>query len=98
MDAADIYRLYFHGPAYQVLEQDMERRKPDRRADGRRFARQSSSVRSANARGAPADRALLPNCRGLGDGRERPDGLPLHIDRVILSLPRLADRGPGCTP
>ena len=46
----------------------------DGRADGQRLACQSSSARTADARGAAADRALLPDRRALGDGHPRPDG------------------------
>ena len=67
IEAADIYRVYFHGPAYQVLERAWWDGKRMVGADGQRPARQSPAVRSADAHGAAADRALLPDRRPLGN-------------------------------
>ena len=71
VEAAEIYRVYFHGPAYQVLEQRLVGWKADGRPDGGRLARQSPAVRSTDADGATADRALLPDRRSLGNGRAK---------------------------
>ena len=84
VEAADIYRVYFHGPAYQVVERawrDGERIVGELRG---RLARQSSPA------GAPAAMAprLIELCfqtAGLWEmgvlGRM---GLPRHLDRVSV--------------
>ncbi|MGA2920688.1 MAG: SDR family oxidoreductase [Candidatus Sulfotelmatobacter sp.] len=87
IEAADIYRLYFHGPAYQVVERAWW--------DGHR-------VIGLLARGLPAnhlpcelptalDPRLIELCfqtAGVWEmGVQGRMGLPLHIDRVSLFLP-----------
>ena len=68
IEATDIYGLYFHGPAYQVVERAWW--------DGSRMTGQMarglrnnhSPSRPAHADGTKVDRALLPDRRALGDG------------------------------
>ena len=87
IEAADIYRLYFHGPAYQVVERAWW--------DGHRMV-------GLMARGLPANHLpselptlmaprLIELCfqtAGLWEmGAQGRMGLPLHIDRVSLLLP-----------
>jgi NAD(P)-dependent dehydrogenase (short-subunit alcohol dehydrogenase family)/acyl carrier protein len=87
IEAADIYRLYFHGPAYQVVDRAWW--------DGHR-------VIGLLARGLPAnhlpcelptalDPRLIELCfqtAGVWEmGVQGRMGLPLHIDRVSLFLP-----------
>ena len=67
IDAAEIYRIYFHGPAYQVLERAWWDGKTHDRNAGRAFTRQPQAIGSADAYGATADRVVLPDRRALGN-------------------------------
>jgi hypothetical protein len=86
IESADIYRLYFHGPAYQVIERAWW--------DGQRII-------GLMAKGLPANHVppdlptlmaprLIELCfqtAGLWEmGAQGRMGLPLHIDRVSSSL------------
>ena len=68
----DIYRVFFHGPAYQVLERAWLQRVSHGGPVLQRPARQSLSARAAAGDGAPVDRAVLPGggasggCRAQG--------------------------------
>ena len=82
MKAADIYRLYFHGPAYQVVEQSWW--------DGKRLV--ARFARSLPANQHPPEPATLLAPRlielcfqtaGLWEmGIQGRMGLPLHIDEL----------------
>jgi acyl transferase domain-containing protein/NAD(P)-dependent dehydrogenase (short-subunit alcohol dehydrogenase family) len=85
IDAADIYRLYFHGPAYQVIQKAWW--------DGSRIV----GLRAGNLPGnhhplelttvaAPRLIELCFQTAGIWEmGLESRMGLPLHIDRLTLS-------------
>ena len=85
IDSDDIYKLYFHGPAYQVIDQAWW---DGRRMIGRFCDRLPENHRPAGVVSALAPR-LIELCfqtagiweMGL-DGRM---GLPLHIDRLVIS-------------
>ena len=68
-DAADIYRVYFHGPAYQVLKRAWWHERRQRSASSRPTCPTITTRRPAAGDGAAADRALLPDGGPLGDGR-----------------------------
>ena len=97
IEAADIYRLYFHGPAYQVLERAWWDGSRIVGLMAKNLAEQSPAFGTADADGAAADRALLPNRRRLGDGRAR--AVWACRSTLIVSLycdPRIW-RKVGCT-
>ncbi|MGB2602719.1 MAG: SDR family NAD(P)-dependent oxidoreductase [Candidatus Sulfotelmatobacter sp.] len=87
IEAADIYRLYFHGPAYQVVERAWW--------DGHRMVGLMAKALPANH--LPSELPTLMSPRlielcfqtaGLWEmGVHGRMGLPLHIDRVSLLLP-----------
>jgi acyl transferase domain-containing protein/NAD(P)-dependent dehydrogenase (short-subunit alcohol dehydrogenase family) len=87
IEAADIYRLYFHGPAYQVVERAWW--------NGHRMVGLMSKALPANH--VPSERPTLMAPRlielcfqtaGLWEmGTQGRMGLPLHIDCVSLLLP-----------
>ena len=92
VEAADIYRLYFHGPAYQVLERAWW--------DGKRIVGLMNKSLPNNH--DPSERPTLMAPRlielcfqsaGLWEmGVQGRMGLPQHIDRVcLLRAPELAD-------
>jgi 3-oxoacyl-(acyl-carrier-protein) synthase/NAD(P)-dependent dehydrogenase (short-subunit alcohol dehydrogenase family)/acyl carrier protein len=92
VEAADIYHLYFHGPAYQVLDRAWW--------DGKRIVALMSNALPANH--SPADLRTLMAPRlielcfqaaGLWEmGVQGRMGLPQHIDRVsVLRPPDLAE-------
>ena len=72
VDAAEIYHVYFHGPAYQVVEQCLVGWKANGRTDGRTLARRSSAVGSTDLDGATPHRALLPDGWPVGVGHAKP--------------------------
>jgi acyl transferase domain-containing protein/NAD(P)-dependent dehydrogenase (short-subunit alcohol dehydrogenase family)/acyl carrier protein len=84
VDAADIYRVYFHGPAYQVLERVWW--------DGHRIVGRMAKNLPSNHQ--PADRPtriaprLIELCfqtAGLWElGTQGKMGLPQHVDRIQL--------------
>ncbi|MBZ5598619.1 MAG: SDR family NAD(P)-dependent oxidoreductase [Acidobacteriia bacterium] len=92
VEAADIYRLYFHGPAYQVVERAwwdgnrivglMNKSLPDNHHPSERPTRM-----------APRLIELCFQTAGLWEmGVQGRMGLPQHIDRVsLLRAPELAD-------
>jgi 3-oxoacyl-(acyl-carrier-protein) synthase/NAD(P)-dependent dehydrogenase (short-subunit alcohol dehydrogenase family)/acyl carrier protein len=92
IEAADIYRLYFHGPAYQVLERAwwdgarivglMNKSLPDNHQPSERPASM-----------APRLIELCFQTAGLWEmGVQGRMGLPQHIDRVsLLRAPELAE-------
>ena len=84
--AADIYRVYFHGPAYQVLEQAC--------SDGDRVVGQMANNLPGNHQPAGLSTLMAPRLIELcfqtagiweiaTQGRM---GLPLHVDRVSTFL------------
>jgi hypothetical protein len=92
IEAADIYRLYFHGPAYQVVERAWW--------DGNRIVGLMNQSLPDNHR--PSERPTLMAPRlielcfqtaGLWEmGVQGRMGLPQHIDRVsLLRAPELAE-------
>lgn len=91
VEAADIYRLYFHGPAYQVVERAWW--------DGKRMVGLMSSGLPANHRPADLPARIAPRLMelcfqtaGIWEmGIESRMGLPQHIDRVSL----LSETPPG---
>jgi acyl transferase domain-containing protein len=91
VEAAEIYRLYFHGPAYQVVERAWW--------DGKRMVGLMSGGLPANhqpadlpARIAPRLIELCFQTAGIWEmGIESRMGLPQHIDRVSL----LSETPPG---
>ena len=83
--AADIYRIYFHGPAYQVARCRLARRRPRGRPDGGRPAARTTNPtgRTAARRAAP-DRAVLPDRRHPRARNDRPLGAAAAGRRVSL--------------
>ena len=85
MEARDIYRIYFHGPAYQVLERAW--------SDHSRVVGQMAAGLPANH--YPSGRPLVAAPRlielcfqtaGIWEiGVQGRMGLPLHVDRVTFS-------------
>jgi hypothetical protein len=92
VEAADIYRLYFHGPAYQVVERAWW--------DGTRIVGLLNKNLPVN-HNPPEQRVLMAprlielcfQTAGLWEmGVQGRMGLPRHIDRVsLLRAPELAD-------
>ena len=96
-----VYRVYFHGPAYQVLDQAW-------REDGASSAASPTTCRPTTSRltrptrdRAAADRALLPDRRRLGARDLGPHG-PAHACRPRAALRRRRRRraraGPSSRP
>jgi acyl transferase domain-containing protein/NAD(P)-dependent dehydrogenase (short-subunit alcohol dehydrogenase family) len=92
VEAADIYRLYFHGPAYQVIERAWW--------DGKRMVglmakdlRNNHYPPELPTLAAPRLIELCFQTAGIWEmGTQGRMGLPLHIDRVsLLSAPEQAD-------
>src|SRR5271166_90614 len=92
IEAADIYRLYFHGPAYQVVERAWW--------DGHRIVGLMAKGLPANHRPSELPTIMAPRLielcfqtAGLWEmGTQGRMGLPLHIDRVSsLLIPESAD-------
>ena len=87
IEAADIYRLYFHGPAYQVLERAWW--------DGNRIIGLMAKGLPANHLPSELPTLMAPRLielcfqtAGLWEmGAQGRMGLPQHIDRVSLLLP-----------
>jgi NAD(P)-dependent dehydrogenase (short-subunit alcohol dehydrogenase family) len=93
IEAADIYRLYFHGPAYQVVERAWW--------DGHRMVGLMASVLPANHLPSELPTLMAPRLielcfqtAGLWEmGTQGRMGLPQHIDSVsslLLPVPELA--------
>jgi NAD(P)-dependent dehydrogenase (short-subunit alcohol dehydrogenase family) len=92
VEAADIYRIYFHGPAYQVLKQAW--------TDGQRIVGQMTQDLPPNHHPPERRTSMAPRVIELclqtvglwglaGEGRM---GLPHHVDRICLwREPGLAD-------
>jgi hypothetical protein len=86
IDAADIYRLYFHGPAYQVVERAWW--------DGHRIVGLMAKGLPANHLPSELPTVLAPRLielcfqtAGVWEmGVQGRMGLPLHIDRVSFFL------------
>jgi hypothetical protein len=92
IEAADIYRLYFHGPAYQVLERVWW--------DGNRITGLMSESLPANHHPSELQTLMAPRLielcfqtAGVWEmGIEGRMGLPRHIDRVsFLRTPELSE-------
>jgi hypothetical protein len=91
VEAADIYRLYFHGPAYQVLERAWW--------DGHRIVGLMAKGLPDNHHPSELPTLMAPRLielcfqtAGVWEmGVEGRMGLPLHIDRVSVVRPELAD-------
>jgi hypothetical protein len=92
IEAADIYRLYFHGPAYQVVECAWW--------DGKRIVALMARNLSSNHRPAELPALMAPRlielcfqAAGLWDmGVQGRLGLPQRIDHVsVLRTPELAE-------
>jgi acyl transferase domain-containing protein/NAD(P)-dependent dehydrogenase (short-subunit alcohol dehydrogenase family) len=87
VEAAEIYRLYFHGPAYQVLERAWW--------DGKQIVALMSNALPGNHSPAELPTLVAPRlielcfqAAGLWEmGVQGRMGLPLHIDRVSLLRP-----------
>jgi len=83
--SADIYRLYFHGPAYQVIEKAWW--------DGQRMIGRFSAKLPQNHQPAVPTTRLAPRLielcfqtAGIWEmGADSRMGLPLHIDQLIVS-------------
>jgi acyl transferase domain-containing protein len=90
IESADIYRLYFHGPAYQVVDKAWW--------DGRRIISRFSETLPSNHQPPEFTTALAPRLielcfqtAGIWEmGVDSRMGLPLHIDRLVVSS-RLAE-------
>ena len=86
IEAADIYRLYFHGPAYQVIERAWW--------DGRRIVGLMAKGLPTNHLPSELPTLMAPRLielcfqtAGLWEmGTQGRMGLPQHIDRVSSSL------------
>jgi NAD(P)-dependent dehydrogenase (short-subunit alcohol dehydrogenase family) len=92
IEAADIYRLYFHGPAYQVLERAWR--------DGDRVIGLMAKQLPGNHHPSELPTLMAPRLielcfqtAGIWEmGTQDRMGLPLHIDRVsLLRAPDQAD-------
>jgi Polyketide synthase dehydratase len=92
VEAADIYRVYFHGPAYQVVERAW--------LDGQRIVGQMARSLPAHHQPPELPLAMAPRLielcfqtAGLWEMSTRGRmGLPLHIDRVsVWRAPELAE-------
>ena len=87
IEASEIYRLYFHGPAYQVLERAWW--------DGHRMVGLMARNLPSNHLPAETPTVIAPRLielcfqtAGLWEmGVQGRMGLPLHIDRLSLLLP-----------
>jgi hypothetical protein len=85
IDSADIYKLYFHGPAYQVIEKAWW--------DGKRVIGEFSGKLASNHQPAELATTLAPRLvelcfqtAGIWEmGQDGRMGLPLHIDRLAIS-------------
>jgi len=95
IEAADIYRLYFHGPAYQVVERAWW--------DGHRMVGLMANALPANHLPSELPSLMAPRLielcfqtAGLWEmGTQGRMGLPQHIDSVsslLLPVPELATR------
>ena len=94
MEAAKIYRIYFHGPAYQVLDCAWR--------DGNRIIGKMAKnlpndhdPSEPDADCAAADRALLPDRRPLEISEHSRMGLPLILIKCVGREPRTWPKG-GC--
>jgi Polyketide synthase dehydratase len=93
VEAADIYRVYFHGPAYQVLNQAWR--------DGYRMVGQMAGHLPSNHHppewvsvASPRAIELCFQTAGLWEmGEQGRMGLPRHIDRVWLWRAPNGDEG-----
>ena len=94
VDSADIYRVFFHGPAYQVLERAW--------LDDRRAVGQFSNALPNDHEPADSPLAMAPRLIELcfqtaalrevaGEGRI---GLPRHVGEVCLGRPAELAEGP----
>jgi len=92
IEAADIYRLYFHGPAYQVVERAWW--------DGKRIVARMADNLPSNHHPAELTALIAPRlielcfqAAGLWEmGVHARLGLPQHIDHVsVLRAPELAE-------
>jgi hypothetical protein len=91
IEAADIYRLYFHGPAYQVVERAWW--------DGHRIVGLLAKGLPANHLPSELPTLMAPRLielcfqtAGIWEmGTQRRMGLPQHIDRVSSLLPSPPD-------
>jgi acyl transferase domain-containing protein len=91
IEAADIYRLYFHGPAYQVVERAWW--------DGHRIVGLLAKGLPANHLPSELPTLMAPRLielcfqtAGIWEmGTQRRMGLPQHIDRVSSLLPAPPD-------
>ena len=70
----DIYRIYFHGPAYQVLGAAWGEDGARVRSIGRRARARPATCRRAPRHRAPSPRAVLPDGRRARTGHDRRDG------------------------
>ena len=96
IEASDIYRLYFHGPAYQVIERAWW--------DGHRMVGLLAKGLPANHLPSESPTVMTPRLielcfqtAGLWEmGAQARMGLPQHIDRVsLLSLPTAESEDTG---
>jgi NAD(P)-dependent dehydrogenase (short-subunit alcohol dehydrogenase family)/acyl carrier protein len=86
IEASDIYRLYFHGPAYQVVERAWW--------DGKRIVGLMANGLPSNHHPSELSTLMAPRLielcfqtAGIWEmGIEGRMGLPQHIDRVFLSV------------
>ena len=69
-----VYRVYFHGPAYQVLDRAWRGNGAVLGRAGGRPAARPRAARPADGDGAAPDRALLPDRRRLRARHRRADG------------------------
>jgi len=92
VEAAEIYRLYFHGPAYQVLERAWW--------NGKKIVALMADNLPPNHKPAELPALMAPRlielcfqAAGVWEmGIEGRMGLPLHIDRVcVFRAPELAE-------
>ena len=94
--AADIYRIYFHGPAYQVLGRAWR--------DGDRVVGELAEIlpsitihRTSRASGSAAIELCFQTAGLWEITEEGRMGLPQHVDRVCLwRAPELAERAAVC--
>ena len=93
MEARDIYRIYFHGPAYQVLEQTWS----DRSQVVGRMTEGLPANHFPSERPLVAAPRLIELCfqtAGIWEiGVQGRMGLPQHVDRVTMC--RVTDPGEG---
>ena len=71
-----VYRVYFHGPAYQVLERAYRHDGERRRSARRRPAARPRAAGGPDRDRPAADRAVLPDRGRLGARHRGPDGAP----------------------